>query len=140
MKGVFLNSNASYSQFLVLHATIISQIQRQNRHRKKKQSIEIKNSKQLRTQIAKSSEATIKIPEIRLTIKPDISSNGYITTAEGILSKYKKELEEERDSAEDQEDRKKAKNQLKKLWKIELGEIPITLTIEDPSGNSAIIT
>ena len=107
---------------------------------KKKQSVSIKNSKELKVQLAKSSEALIKIPEIRLTIKPDISSNGYITTAEGILSKYKKELEEERDSAEDQEDRKKAKNQLKKLWKIELGEIPITLIIEDPSGNSALIT
>lgn len=105
----------------------------------KKQSIEIKNSKQIKTQIAKSSEATIKIPEIRFTIRPDISSKGYITTVEGILSKYKKELEDERDNAETPEDRKKAKNQLKKLWKVECGDIPITLIIEDKTGNSAII-
>ena len=105
----------------------------------KKQTIEIKDSKQLKTQIAKSSEAIIKIPQIKLKIKPDVSANGYITTISGLISKYKKELEQERDSADSPEDRKKAKNKLKKLWKVECGDIPIKLILEDKSGNSAII-
>ena len=105
----------------------------------KKQTIEIKDSKQLKTQIAKSSEAIIKIPQIKLTIKPDVSANGYITTISGLISKYKKELEQERDSADSTEDRKKAKNQLKKLWKVEWGDVPIKVNLEDKSGNSAII-
>jgi len=105
----------------------------------KNQDIEIKNIKDLKVQIAKSSEATIKVPQLRLTIKPDVSSKGYITTVEGILSKYKKELEEERDNADSPEDRKKAKNQLKKLWKVECGDVPIKLIMEDKNGNSAII-
>ena len=104
-----------------------------------KQEIEINDSKELKIQVAKSSEAIIKIPQLRLTVKPDVSSKGYITTIEGILLKYKKELEDERDNADSPEERTAAKNQLKKLWKIELGEVPIKLIIEDASGNSAII-
>ncbi len=103
---------------------------------KQKQSIEITNPK---TQIAKSSEAIIKIPQIKLNIKPDVSSKGYITTIGGLLSKYKKELEQERDNSETPEERKKAKNKLKKLWKIECENIPPKVILEDPSGNSAII-
>ena len=37
---------------------------------------------------------------------------GYITNIEGILSRVKKEIEVVRDTAEDDEDRKKAKNLL----------------------------
>lgn len=105
----------------------------------KKQSLKIKGTKQLKIQIVKSSEAIIKIPQIKLTINPDVSSNGYITTISGLISKHKKELEQERDNADTPEDRKKAKNQLKKLWKVEVGEISIKLILEDKSGNSAII-
>ena len=36
--------------------------------------------------------------------------------------------------------RKKAKNLLKKLWKVECGDEQLKIVIEDPSGNSAIVS
>ena len=36
--------------------------------------------------------------------------------------------------------KKRCKNLLKRMWKIKLGDIPTKLILEDPSGNSAIIS
>ena len=65
---------------------------------------------------------------------------GYVSNVEGLLERFKKILESERDNADDEDVRKKAKNLLKRLWKIELGEEKVKMIIEDPSGNSAIIS
>ena len=43
-------------------------------------------------------------------------------------------------NSEDDSDKKKAKNLLKKLMKIKLGQQKQKMIIEDPSGNSAIIS
>ena len=100
----------------------------------------IQNKKDLDARVIKSSEATIKIPQIKASMEPVTNSIGFITNVEGLLNKFKKIIEEQRDNAEDPSIRKKAKNLLKKLWKVELGEEELKIIIEDPSGNSAIIS
>jgi len=50
------------------------------------------------------------------------------------------QIETARDTAEDNDDKKKAKNLLKKLMKIMWGQEKQKIIIEDPSGNSAIIS
>jgi len=100
----------------------------------------IKNKSDLSIKVVKSSKATIKIPQLRMSVTPGPASNGYFTNIQGILSRFKKIIENQRDSAEDQKIRKSAKNSLKKLWKVELGEIELKIIIEDPSGNSDIIS
>ena len=103
-------------------------------------TFEVKNKKDLDVRIVKSSEATIKIPNLKLSVTPGPASEGYISNIEGVLERFKKVIESERDSADDDETIKKAKNLLKKLWKVMLGEISVKIIIEDPSGNSAIIS
>ena len=100
----------------------------------------IKDKKDLHVKIVKGSEATVKIPQMRLSITPGPGAIGYITTVEGILRRFKKTIEDERDNAEDSDVKKKSKNLLKKLWKVECGEQELKIVIEDPSGNSAIIS
>jgi len=75
-----------------------------------------------------------------MSVEPGATSEGFVSNVEGILERFKKVIESERDTAEDEDVKKTAKNLLKKLWKIELGEMPIKIVIEDPSGNSAIIS
>ena len=75
-----------------------------------------------------------------MSVTPGPASIGYISNVEGVLRRFKTIIEQERDSAEDDETKKNAKNLLKKFWKIELGELPVKIIIEDPSGNSAIIS
>ena len=103
-------------------------------------TFEVKNEKDLNTRVVKSSEATVKIPELRMTATPGPASIGYISNVEGVFKKFKEIVEQQRDNSEEESERKSAKNLLKKMWKVECGEMPITLVIEDPSGNSAIIS
>ena len=87
----------------------------------------------------RSSEATIKIPYMG-SIEPGAASEGFITNVEGVLDRIKQHVEHLRDAAEEDEDRKKAKNLLKKIQKIKWGEETMKLIIEDPTGNSAIVS
>ncbi len=100
----------------------------------------VENVKDLNVRVVKSSEATVKIPQMKMSVSPGVGSEGYVSNIEGVLKRFKSVLEAERDSADDEDVRKKAKNLLKRLWKVECGEEPVKVVIEDPSGNSAIIS
>jgi zinc finger protein len=102
-------------------------------------TFEVSSEEDLKVRLIKSSEATIKIPHIT-TITPGPSSQGYITNVEGLLNRVKKEIETLRDSVEDNNDRKKAKNMLKKIQKVMWGREKLKIILEDPTGNSAIVS
>ncbi len=104
-----------------------------------KAQYEITCEDDMKVRVIKSSSATIKIPRIT-TIEPGAASNGYITNLEGIFNRVKMQIEKVKESAEDKSERNKAKNLLKKIRKIMWGEESITITIEDPNGNSAIVS
>jgi len=104
-----------------------------------KYTIETSCEDDMKIRVIKSSNATVKIPHVG-NIEPGEASNGYITNIEGILQRMKKMVEVLRDDSEDEEDRKKAKNILKKLLKVMWGQEKLKIIIEDPSGNSAIIS
>ena len=100
----------------------------------------IESEKDLSVRVVKSSNATIKIPQLKLSVIPGPASEGYISNIEGVLKRFKKVLEAERDTTDDETARKHTKNLLKKLWRVECGDMPLKIIIEDPSGNSAIIS
>ncbi len=102
-------------------------------------SLEISGDKDLKVRIVKSSEATVKIPHV-VTIEPGPAASGYVTNVEGILNRVKHQIEVARDSEEDPAAKKKAKNLLKKLGKVMWGKDKLKIIIEDPSGNSAIVS
>lgn len=104
-----------------------------------KYTFEIDSEKDMKVRVVKSSEATVKVPHIT-TITPGPAAQGYVTNIEGILNRIKYQIETARDTAEDDEDKQKAKNLLKKLTRIMWGQEKQKLIIEDPSGNSAIIS
>ncbi len=104
-----------------------------------KTSIEITEEDDMKIRVIKSSNATIRIPRIA-TVEPGQASNGYITNIEGILSRIKRQIEVARDNSEDKAGRTKAKNMIKKLQRVMWGQEKLMLTIEDPTGNSAIIS
>ena len=105
-----------------------------------KYTFEVKTEKDLNTRVVKSASASLRIPELRMSVTPGENSTGYISNIEGVLKRFKEIIEVQKDAAEEESERKSAKNLLKKIWKVESGEMPITLIIEDPRGNSAIIS
>jgi len=104
-----------------------------------KYTFEISSEQDMKIRIVKSSQATVKLPHIT-TITPGPASSGYVTNIEGILNRIKHQVEVVKDSEEDFATKKKAKNLLKKLLKIKWGQEKQKIIIEDPSGNSAIIS
>ncbi len=100
----------------------------------------IEKEADMKIRVIKSGNATIKIPQLKIEVTPGPSSEGYISNIEGMLERFKKIIEAERDTAEDNEVKKHAKKLLKKLWDVSLGDEELKIIIEDPSGNSAIIS
>ncbi len=104
-----------------------------------KYTFEISSEEDLKVRVIKSSQATVKIPHIT-TITPGPVSQGYVSNIEGILNRVKHEIEMLKESEDDEEVKQKAKNMLKKLQRIMWGQEKQKIIIEDPSGNSAIIS
>ncbi|MEM4755668.1 MAG: ZPR1 zinc finger domain-containing protein [Candidatus Woesearchaeota archaeon] len=101
---------------------------------------EVTQEEDLRVRVVKSADATVKIPYIGEII-PGPASNGYVTNIEGIINRMKHQIESLRDSEEESpEARKKAKNLIKKLQQVLWGRETLKIIIEDPTGNSAIIS
>lgn len=104
-----------------------------------KYTLDIESEEDMKIRVVKSSQATIKIPRIA-TITPGPASNGYVTNVEGVLNRLLNEIKDAKDNAEEDEERKKAKRLIKKLQRVIWGQEKLRMTIEDPSGNSAIIS
>jgi len=104
-----------------------------------KYTLEISSEEDMKIRVVKSSQATIKIPHVA-SVEPGPASNGYVTNVEGILERIKNETQTASDGEEDEEVKKKARNLIKKLNRVICGQEKIKMIIEDPSGNSAIIS
>lgn len=92
-------------------------------------TLEVNSTKDMNIRIVKSSEATIKIPQLKVEVTPGPASEGYITNVEGVLQRFKKQIGQERDNADDDEVREKAKSLLKKFWKVECGDVAVKIVI-----------
>ncbi len=100
----------------------------------------IESVKDLQVRVVKSSTATITIPQLKMSVVPGAVADGYVSNIEGVLQRFEEVLKEQKNNDEDESAQKTAKNLLNKLWKVKLGEVPLKIIIEDPSGNSAIIS
>lgn len=105
-----------------------------------KYTFEIENKKDLNIMVVKSSEATIKVPGLKITLKPGPATFGYIMNIKDLLQQFKKIIENQRDNEEESAIKKKSKNLLKKIWKIECGDEKLKIIVEDPTGNSIIVS
>ncbi len=104
-----------------------------------KYTLEVGSEEDMNIRIVKSAEGIVKIPHV-ITIESGPQSQGYITNVEGLLKRVKNVIEQMRENAEDENDRKKAKNLLKKIQKAIWGQEKIKIIIEDKTGNSVIIS
>lgn len=110
-----------------------------NSGKKVKYTLDVASEDDLKIRVVKSAHATVKIAHIG-SIEPGEASNGYVTNVEGILNRIKYQVESFKENTDDNSERKKAKNILKKLNKVLWGQEKVKITLEDPTGNSAIIS
>ena len=104
-----------------------------------KYTFEVDCEDDLKVRVVRSSEGVIKIPRIG-SIEPGAAANGFVTNVEGIINRMKEQIDRIKEEEEDETLKKKAKNMSKKLGKVLFGQEKCKIIIEDPSGNSAIIS
>lgn len=105
----------------------------------KKYEIDISSKEDMNIRIVRSSEGSIRIPRM-IDLEPGIAAQGFVSNVEGVLNRFISAIEKAINSEEDNDKIKKGKNMIKKLRKVTWGQETIKLVIEDPTGNSAIIS
>ena len=99
----------------------------------------VKNPEDINARVVRSTSGTIRIPELGVDIEPGPASEAFISNIEGVLSRVRDMLETiVRWNEEGKKER--AIELLGMIEKIIAGEAEVTVIIEDPMGNSAIIS
>lgn len=104
-----------------------------------KYTFQVEGEEDMKVRVVKSSEAVVKIPRV-VTISPGPASNGYVTNIEGILRRVMHHIESSASDEEEPDAQKQAKKLMKRLNRVIGGQEKLTIMIEDPSGNSAIVS
>ncbi len=91
--------------------------------------------------VVRSASGTIRIPELGLAMEPGPASQGFITNVEGVLMRFEDIVEmAKRWNSDDEEKVKICDEILGRLRAVREGDDSVTLVVEDPFGNSTIIS
>jgi zinc finger protein len=101
--------------------------------------IAVRTRDDIDARVVRSTSGTIRIPELGVDIEPGPSSESFISNIEGVLDRVSNILEMVVRWDEDDKT-PRAKELLSNIEKTKAGEFGITVIIEDPLGNSAIIS
>lgn len=94
----------------------------------------------LAVRIVRSTSGTISVPELGVTIEPGPLSDAFVSNVEGVLERIKSVLFQAIDFAEHASEKEKGKELLEKINSIKKGDVSVRIIIDDPLGNSAIIS
>jgi zinc finger protein len=90
--------------------------------------------------VVRSGSGTIRIPELGISIEPGTASEAFVSNVEGILVRVERVLDQLLRDAEDQSARDRIQDLQDTFGLMREGKAPpVTLVIEDPFGNSAIL-
>ncbi|MBD3259692.1 ZPR1 zinc finger domain-containing protein [Candidatus Woesearchaeota archaeon] len=102
--------------------------------------LDIVGKDDLNIRVVKSSQATVKWPDFKITIDPGVSAEGFVANIEKMLNDIQKVLEFNKETEEDKAKKKRMRKMIDKILDIKDGREKTKLIIEDPTGNSAIIS
>ncbi|WP_340818802.1 ZPR1 zinc finger domain-containing protein [Methanolobus sp. WCC4] len=105
--------------------------------------LRVENLEDLNSRVVRSTSGTIRIPELGIDVEPGSISDSYITNIEGVLDRiYKVVITATKWAKEDGDEEKHSKGlEIQKYLEETIeGKRPLTVVIEDPFGNSAIIS
>ncbi|MCQ8893570.1 MAG: ZPR1 zinc finger domain-containing protein [Methanolinea sp.] len=93
----------------------------------------------LNARVVRSMNGTIRIPELGVQITPGPACEGFVSNVEGVLDRVDRVVAGVLLWAEDEEERGRACALREKIARVREGLLPVTLQIDDPTGNSAIL-
>ena len=102
-------------------------------------TLEIDSEKDMNIRVVRSSQGTIKIPHIG-SLECGDDAEGFVSNIEGVLQRFKAQIEAVKEGDDEPQVQENARNLIKKINRIIYGNQKTKMIIEDPSGNSAIIS
>jgi zinc finger protein len=90
--------------------------------------------------VIRSMNGVIAIPELGVRIDPGPACEGFVSNVEGVLNRVERVVSNLTCWSEREEEQERARHLLEKIGRVKVGKLPVTLIIDDPSGNSAIIS
>jgi len=101
----------------------------------------IETVEDLNARVIRSTSGTIRIPELGIDVEPGTISDSYVTNIEGVLDRIQDVVVTASKWVKDDEEKYAiGMDILKKMNDARLGKQKLTVIIEDPLGNSAIIS
>ncbi|KQC15974.1 MAG: ZPR1 zinc finger domain-containing protein [Methanothrix sp.] len=106
-------------------------------------TITIEELEDLNARVIRSTSGTIRLPELGIGVEPGPASEAYISNVEGVLQKVKGIVAFATKSARDagvEENARRGECILERIEQAMNGVGPLTIILEDPLGNSAIVS
>jgi zinc finger protein len=102
-------------------------------------TVKIEAVDDLAIRVVRSMSASIEIPELGVRIDPGPVCQGFVSNVEGVLDRIATVVNMALRGGTDEE-KENAKALLADIARVKAGSYPVALILEDPSGNSALIT
>jgi zinc finger protein len=93
----------------------------------------------LAARVVRSMSASLEIPELGVRIDPGPVCQGFVSNVEGVLDRIEQVVQGAFRWGTDDE-KANATQLLADIAKVKAGLLPVTLILEDPCGNSAIVS
>jgi zinc finger protein len=94
----------------------------------------------LSIRVVRSTTGTIRIPELGLAVEPGAACEGFVTNIEGVLARFEQAVESILANPENDEERTAALQVQEKIAAAREVAFPFTVILEDPAGNSALVS
>ncbi len=97
----------------------------------------------LNARVIRSTSGTVRVPELGIDVEPGPASEAYISNIEGVLQKIRGVVSFATKSAKDagaMENVQQGEHVLDCIDRAIEGQRPLTIILEDPMGNSAIVS
>lgn len=100
----------------------------------------VQGPEDLSVRVMRSMQASIEILELGVRIDPGPKCDGFVSNVEGVLDRIDGVLDSVLLWADEDEERRNAIALKEKIACAKTGAFPFTVIIEDPTGNSAIVS
>jgi len=104
-----------------------------------RQEFHIETPEDLDVRVVRSMQGIIMIPELGVRIDPGPACEGFVSNVEGVLDRIAGVVEGVI-ACGDENEQETGKKFLETIVSVKGGLLPVTIIIDDPSGNSAIIS
>ena len=102
-------------------------------------ALRVNDARDLSARVIRSSSCTVRVPELRAVMEPGPRSEAFISNAEGVLHRFRDIFEFLARNGNTKPRREAAGESLDNISRMIGGQVPFTVVLEDPFGNSAIL-